>query len=120
MKTNKITTKHKKECFICFCKNKKKLLLLSHIIDKKNCKCDSFVHKDCLIKWTKFNSRCPICNSNIDNGKLTINKNPQENIIVPRNTMATYVFFYIIYVYEIIIMAGAFAFFFFFLIYILP
>jgi hypothetical protein len=65
----KLTTKTKKECFICYNNNKQKLFLLSSLLNKINCKCDNYIHKRCLQKWIAVKRTCPVCNSYIDNNR---------------------------------------------------
>ena len=119
MKSKKYKQQYKNECFICFC-NKKKVYLLSHIIDKKNCNCDAYVHKNCVVKWTSIKKTCPICNSNIENKILkhynennNYNDNNREfNIIIgTRNSVILHIILFIVYIYKIFFILICFSFF---------
>lgn len=123
MKSKKYITKHKNECFICF-SNKKKLHLISHIIDKKNCKCDDYIHKTCLYKWTSLKKTCPICNSNIEKDSLKhYNENNNYNeyniVIATRNGFIVHIFLFILYIYKTVFILMCFSFFSIFLLYFL-
>jgi len=60
------------ECIICFSDttsylhSKKKLIKLDQQnYYKKNCKCNPYIHNDCLKKWIIIENKCPICRNNI-------------------------------------------------------
>ena len=106
---SKITiTKPKKECFICYNNNKQALLLLSNLVDKTNCKCDGYIHKRCLKKWTSLKKTCPICNSNIYKTPSSIISNTIETNYHVTGTMIIRIYNprivkYFTYAYEIFI-----------------
>ena len=121
MKSKIYTTKHKKECFICFCNNNQ-MSLLSKYITKKNCNCDGYIHKTCLLKWTSLKNTCPICRSclNIEDEDLKnynqinqhYNENaPDYNIVIGRgNGFILLIFIFISYLYKVFFILLSFSF----------
>jgi hypothetical protein len=69
-----------KECFICLQDisanelNKDRLNRQNLFI--KNCRCDGFVHNNCLMKWFDKYKSCPICR------KLVVSKNCVYIIVI--------------------------------------
>jgi hypothetical protein len=55
------------ECFICYevsYENElKPIKLNSNNIYLKKCKCDGYIHKNCLTLWYEKSKKCPVCRS---------------------------------------------------------
>jgi hypothetical protein len=65
------------ECFICYendSKNKKLINLNSKNNYLKNCKCNGYIHQECLDLWFELNQSCPVCR------KLMIKKDTSSSI----------------------------------------
>jgi hypothetical protein len=83
---NKNNNKIIRECFICFendfeygkiiCLNNQKLYL-------SNCKCNGYIHENCLDVWIEKSNKCPICRIFVDKISVHIKNN------------SLYVFFYL-------------------------
>ena len=54
------------ECIICLDSNDTNNPVLNLNTFIKPCDCDSYIHKQCLLKWYNYNSRCPVCRISID------------------------------------------------------
>ena len=54
-------------CFICFDYNNNNTIpiRLNNKCYHKSCRCDGFVHLNCLDLWHEINPVCPICRTNI-------------------------------------------------------
>jgi hypothetical protein len=48
-------------CFICYEQNIPSLKFKNIICYEKDCDCNVYLHKNCLDKWYKIHSTCPIC-----------------------------------------------------------
>jgi hypothetical protein len=63
--TNTYTIHNNRECFICYeftGKNNCELIELNkQNIYFTRCKCNQYVHIECLQTWLNVNKRCPIC-----------------------------------------------------------
>ena len=66
------------ECIICLESNNTDKSIHKLITFKQKCRCDSYIHKECLLKWYSYNKSCPICKTNIGNDILPINNNIEE------------------------------------------
>ena len=57
------------ECFICYDITDdfklKPVCLKTQSYYNKRCKCDGWIHKDCLDKWYQKQNKCPICRAAI-------------------------------------------------------
>ena len=62
----RISSKSKKECFICYDENDSPLELIETFISNKKCKCNEYIHKSCLKKCLDKKKTCPLCNTPID------------------------------------------------------
>ena len=49
------------DCFICYENEITPIKLNSETYYLKNCKCDGYVHENCLTIWYEKNNKCPIC-----------------------------------------------------------
>jgi len=65
------------ECFICYDNNSDKIIKLNNqCLYFKTCKCDGYIHKQCLETWIETTTKCPICRNQIFKNtdvKLNIN-----------------------------------------------
>ena len=66
------------ECIICLESNDTDKSIHKLITFKQKCRCDSYIHKECLLKWYSYNRICPICKTNIGNDILPINNTMEE------------------------------------------
>jgi hypothetical protein len=67
------------ECIICLDSNDTNNPVLSLTSFNKQCKCNSYIHKQCLLKWYTYNAICPVC-------RISINTPTQANILPLYNT----------------------------------
>lgn len=55
------------ECFICYENNYDTIIKLNNqCFYFKTCKCDGYIHKQCLDTWFETTNKCPICRSFIN------------------------------------------------------
>lgn len=56
------------ECFICLQErsyNEHIIKMNNQTLYLKTCDCDGYIHTNCLSKWYKMNTSCPICRRNM-------------------------------------------------------
>lgn len=79
IKSEVIVENDENECFICYENNFDKIIKLNNqCFYFKTCKCDGYIHKQCLDIWFDTTNKCPIC-------RIIINKNTiiESKIIHP-------------------------------------
>ena len=64
------------ECIICLESNDTDNSMCKLNTFNKQYDCDSYIHKQCLLKWYNYNKSCPICKTTINNDIL-----PNDNSI---------------------------------------
>ena len=77
------------ECIICLESNDTDYSICKLNSFEKECECDSYIHKQCLLKWYTYNRSCPICKTNIHDEIIT-----SENIIEDEETDHTILHIY--------------------------
>jgi hypothetical protein len=55
----------KNECGICLNTEKYSTIFKLKDIVNNSCLCNTYFHKECLVKWINKNNSCPICRKNI-------------------------------------------------------
>ena len=63
---NELTNELTNECIICLESNDTNNPIFKLNTFKKSCNCNSYVHKQCLIKWYNYKSICPVCRKSIN------------------------------------------------------
>ena len=71
----KISSKSKKECFICYDEINSPLKLMNTYIIHRKCNCNEYIHKSCLNKCLLKKNACPLCNTPLNNNKAILLNN---------------------------------------------
>lgn len=89
------------DCFICMEYKTKSgettIPLMYQTIYITKCKCNGWIHNECLGDWFKFKRKCPICRIKVQ--KIYINLNP--NVELASNINIVKFIFYIISFYTL-------------------